>query len=124
MVPNCSHGHDASNGIERDLPRSNFEVDLSRALSTMLLLMASGDLNIGLTKKSYLPKLWEIQRAIKCRSSFVAIRFVGFQDLKRFRKGTRPIPSLSEPAGNRTKLLLFLHEVVTMLNNDVILSWN
>ena len=51
MIPNCSSGHDASIGTQRDLRRSNVEVDLSRALCTMLFAMTSGDLNIDLTQK-------------------------------------------------------------------------
>ena len=37
--------------IQRDLPKSNFEVDLSSSLSTILFLMTSGDLNVDLTQK-------------------------------------------------------------------------
>ena len=51
MVPNCSSGHDTSIGIQRDLPGSTFEVDLSRSLRTILLFMTSGDLSIDLTQK-------------------------------------------------------------------------
>ena len=51
MIPNCSLGHDASNGTQRDLRRPNFEVNLSRSLCAMLFVMTSGDLNIDLTQK-------------------------------------------------------------------------
>ena len=57
MVPNCSPGHDASIGTQRDLPRSNFEVDLAMSLCTMLFVMAFGDLNVDLTY-FFLQKLW------------------------------------------------------------------
>ena len=50
-------GHDALIGIKRDLPRSNFEVDISRSLSTILFFIISGDLRIDLTQKSDLQKL-------------------------------------------------------------------
>ena len=56
-LPNCPPGHDASIGTQRDLLRSNFEVDLSRSLCTMLFVMAFGYLNIDLTQKSLLQKL-------------------------------------------------------------------
>ena len=49
MVPSCSPCHEASIGTQRDLPRLNFEVALSRSLSTILFLMPYGDVNIGLT---------------------------------------------------------------------------
>ena len=52
MVPNCSPGLEVSIDIKHDLPRSNFEVDLSRSLSTILYVVASGDLNIALTQTS------------------------------------------------------------------------
>ena len=48
MVPNCSPGHDALIGTQLDLPRSNFEFDLSRSLCAMFFVMTSGDLNIDL----------------------------------------------------------------------------
>ena len=57
MIPNCLPGNDASIGILYDLPRSNFEVDLSKSLSTILFVMASGDFNIDLTQKSIFQKL-------------------------------------------------------------------
>ena len=53
MVPNCSPGHDVSIGTQHDLPRSNFQVDLSNTLRTMLFVVTSGDLNIDLTQKSF-----------------------------------------------------------------------
>ena len=52
-----SPGHAASIGTQIDLPRSNFKVDLSKSLSTMLFVMTSGVLNIDLTQKRYLQKL-------------------------------------------------------------------
>ena len=54
MLPSCSPGYDASIGIQRDLPRSNFEVCLSRSLCTMLFVMTSGDLNIDMTQTSFI----------------------------------------------------------------------
>ena len=48
MVPNCSPGHDASIGMQRDLPGSNFQVDLYMVLSAILFVMTSGDLKIDL----------------------------------------------------------------------------
>ena len=50
MVPNCSPVYGASSGTQHVLPRSNFEVDLSVSLFTMLFVMTSGNLNIDLTK--------------------------------------------------------------------------
>ena len=57
IMPNCSPGHDASIGIQHDLLRSIFEVDLFGSLSKILFSMTSGDLNIVLPQKSYLQKL-------------------------------------------------------------------
>ena len=95
-MPNHLSGHDALIGMQRDLPRSNFEVDLSRSLSAILFLMTSGDLNIDLTQRSYIQKLQVFQRPIKRRLPFVfPIR--GFRDLtgarkspSRFRTGAHP----------------------------------
>ena len=65
MVPSCLPGHDALSGTTQrdllgsfyDLPRSNFEVDLSMSPITILVLMASGDLNINLTQKKLFIKV-------------------------------------------------------------------
>ena len=50
MVTNSLPGHDALICVQRDLvgpsydlPRSNFEVGLSKSLSVILFLMTSGD---------------------------------------------------------------------------------
>ena len=47
-MPNGLPDHEALIDIQHDIPRSNFEVYLSMSLSTILFLMASGDLNINL----------------------------------------------------------------------------
>ena len=80
MVPNCSPSHDASIGTQRDLPTSNFQVDLSRSLRTMLFITISGDLNIDLNQKVF-TKLVGLSTNYQTPFAFVAI-IRGFRDLK------------------------------------------
>ena len=89
-------------GTQHDLPRSNFHVDLSRTLLTMLFVMTSGDLNIDLTQKSFFYKSCsafnELSNAV-CRLSLRLVFFFRSEgEPKRF---PRPISRLSEPARNR-----------------------
>ena len=66
---------------------------VSRPLSTILFVMTSGDLNIDLTQKSALQKLYVFQGAIKRHLLFVAtIR--GFRYLTG---GAKRPPPYSEP---------------------------
>ena len=68
MVLNCSPDHDSPIGIQRDFPRSNFEIGPSRSLRTILFVMTSGDLNNDLTRNSFLYKSYrsfnEISNAV------------------------------------------------------------
>ena len=78
MAPNCSPGTDASIGTQRDLPKSNFQVNLSLSLCTMLFVMTSGDLNIDLTKmlfKKLVGPSTNYQNAV-CRLSLRLVVFV------------------------------------------------
>ena len=101
---NCLSGYDASIDIQRDLPRSYFEVDLSRSLSTILFVITSGDLNIDLTQKKVFfyktCRSFNEQSNEACRLS---LRFMVFEIWwgGGGRKALRPILSLSEPARNR-----------------------
>ena len=91
MVPDCSPGHDASIGIQNDLPRSHFEVDLTKSLSTILFLTTSGDLNIYLIKTLF-TKL--VGLSANHQAPFAFCRHDSwFQDLK----GGRKAPPDSEP---------------------------
>ena len=78
MVPNCLSGHDATIGIQRDLPRSNFEVDLSMSLSTIVFVMTSGDLNINLTQKSFYKSCMSINELSNAVFR-LSLRFVVFE---------------------------------------------
>ena len=107
MVPYCSPGHDASIGTQRDIFRSNFEVDQSRSLYTMLFVMHSGDLSTYwpdpktklFTKVVGLSTNYQMPFAV-CRYDACFFRSDGGQ------KDPRPIPSLSEPARNRVEFQL------------------
>ena len=61
--------------------------------------MASGDLNIDLTKKKYAQKLQVFQRTIRRRLPFV-VTIRGFRDLMGPKRPPRPIPNLSETDRN------------------------
>ena len=82
---NCSPGHDASIGTQRDLPGSNFEVDLLRSLCTMWFVMAFGYLNIDLTHFLSCGSFNELSNAV-CRLS-LSRRFVVFEIWRRGKKG-------------------------------------
>ena len=102
MVPNCSPGQYASIGTQRGLPKSNFEVDLSRSLCTMLFVMTSGNINIDLNQKV----IYKTCRSFNALSNAVcrlSLRFVVFEIWRRLKRPPCPIPSLSEPARNRVK---------------------
>ena len=104
MVPNCSPGHDASIGTQRDLPRSNFEVDLSWSLCTMLFVMTSGDLNIDLNQ-FFFAKVVGLSTSYH-QIPFAICRYYSWfsrSDGGGAKRPPRPIQSLSEPARNRAK---------------------
>ena len=111
MVPNCSPGHNASIGTKFDLPRSNFEVYLSRSLSKYHAIC------YDLWWPQYLPDIKKFhtkvfqkvfQQTIQRGLPFAAtIR--GVWDLSPGGRRKAPLPaisSLSEPARNRVKYAL------------------
>ena len=83
-MPSCLSGHDGSIGVQRDLPRSNFEVDLSRSFSTILFVMTSGDLNVDMTQNIFFYKSCRSlnEPSTNCRLPFV-VTIRGFRDLTR-----------------------------------------
>ena len=102
MVPNCSPGHDASI-VSCDLPRSKFEVDLSRTLCTMIFVIWYDICDLCWSQywpdpKSYLQKCMSFKKLsnIVCRLS---LRFVAFEIWRRAEKAPARFRAFQSPPG-------------------------